>query len=184
MFWLRNKKIKFSLPSLNESPVLVFCSKGTSRNYPDPSKRQKAVSVAFMKKFQVLSDRWLSIVMLFCVEIGSVCVCGQKILLKSRNPKTESNTKLFFPSFFVNKDTSVHKVLLYLFLGDSDSPIHQHRGRVHLFLPGSIYSPRRCPTCFWGILTAPYINIEDGYTFSYLVLYTHQEDVLLVSGGF
>ena len=36
-----------------------------------------------MKKFEVLSDRWLIIAMLFHVEIGSVCV-WPKILLKLR----------------------------------------------------------------------------------------------------
>ena len=62
-----------------QKEVLVFCSNGTSRNYLDPSKGQKGInkgrSVAFMKKFEVLRDRWLIIVMLFHVEIDSVCVC-------------------------------------------------------------------------------------------------------------
>ena len=72
----------------------------------------------------------------------------------------------------------------YLFLMDSDSPIHQHRGQVQLFLPGLIYSPIICSTCFWWILTVPYINTEDRYKSSYQVLYIHKEYVLLVSGGF
>ena len=134
-----------------------------------------------MKKFEVLSD---------CDAIRGrnrfyVCV-AQKFCWNRdsfhMNPKTESNKKLFFPSFFVNKDTSLHIVLLVS--GGFWIPyINTIEDRYNSSYQVS-YTHQEDVLLVSGGFWIPYINIEDRYNSSYQVPYTHQEDVLLVSGGF
>ena len=65
--------------------VVPTAHPGTFEIVPKEKKGiNKGRSRWLYEKFEVLIERWLIIAMLFLVEIVSVCVCGPKIRLKSK----------------------------------------------------------------------------------------------------
>ena len=70
------------------------------------------VSVVFMHKSKVLSDRWIHIAMVFCVEMVW-CMWPKKLAeIKMVSTRfSELITQSCFSQLFVTKDTTVHNTL-------------------------------------------------------------------------